>query len=97
MTTRTAGSVNTSIIKGLLVNGEPFNFCGQFYRIRNSVMRPALPREQMPELFGNRRSGRAAQLLDAVAVECPQPPSKYEDTKRAGKAGIRIGVYRRRR
>ena len=51
MTTRTAGSVNTSIIKGLLVNGEPFNFCGQFYRIRISVMRPALPREQMPELF----------------------------------------------
>jgi alkanesulfonate monooxygenase len=85
----------TTIIKGLLVNGEPFNFCGQFYRIRNLVMRPALPRELVPGLFisGTSEAGaRAARLLDAVAVEYPEQGSKYEDTKRASKAGIRIGI-----
>jgi alkanesulfonate monooxygenase len=58
-------------------------------------MRPALPRELAPEFFisGTSEAGaRASRLLDAVAVEYPQPGSKYQDPKRAGKAGIRIGI-----
>jgi alkanesulfonate monooxygenase len=85
----------TSVIKGLLRGGKPFSFTGEYYRLKNVVMKPGLPSELLPEVFvsGTSEAGaRAGRSLDAVSVEYPQPGASYQAAQRQGKFGIRIGI-----
>jgi alkanesulfonate monooxygenase len=85
----------TAVIQGLLSTTKPFTFAGRFYELKNVQMKPGLSSELMPEVFvsGTSPAGRqAAQALDAVSVEYPQPGAEYLGAQPRRKAGIRIGV-----
>lgn len=85
----------TLIIKGLLAESRPFTFSGNYYQVKNLVLKPPLARELFPRLLisGSSEAGReAAQELSAVAVEYPQPGVSYAGCVPRSNCGIRIGI-----
>jgi alkanesulfonate monooxygenase len=90
----------TTIIKALLSDSGPVTFQGEFYRVQNLRMSPALPPELMPGITvsGSSPAGAAAaRVLDAIAVQYPRSVDHYEGDPALmqGDPGIRIGVIAR--
>jgi alkanesulfonate monooxygenase len=90
----------TLIIQGLLENGAPLTFDGEFYKVKNLKLLPKLPPELRPEIFvsGSSEAGKtAARAMKATAVHYPRPPSEYTKDTRNGEKdlGIRIGIIAR--
>jgi alkanesulfonate monooxygenase len=83
----------TLIVKGLLSSGEAFSFDGDYYRVKNLRLTPALPPELFPTITvsGSSDAGlRAAAAIGATAVRYPQPPA--EETNAAGSHAVGLGM-----
>ncbi len=90
----------TTVIKLLLSTPGPVSFQGQYYRMTNVKLAPALPPGLMPGVFvsGSSDAGlAAARELGALAVRYPKPVAEYEDAPPPDVAllGIRIGIIAR--
>jgi alkanesulfonate monooxygenase len=89
----------TTIIRDLLT-GDPVTFSGEFYRVKNLRLKPAVPPELFPgfTVSGSSVAGlRAAMALGATAVQYPKPAGEYEGGH-AGSAedvGLRVGIIAR--
>jgi alkanesulfonate monooxygenase len=89
----------THIIKHLL-SGETVTFAGEFYTVDKLSLKPAVPRELIPDILmsGSSEAGlAAAQALDAIAVRYPGPVADYAAEARPadGRQGIRVGIIAR--
>jgi alkanesulfonate monooxygenase len=89
----------TLVIQKLLAGG-PVDFEGDFYRVRNLVLKPPLPPELMPGVFvsGSSDAGLAAsKALGAVAVKYPEPVEECgtASPEHRGGFGVRVGVIAR--
>jgi alkanesulfonate monooxygenase len=92
-----------TVIARLLRERTPVRFEGEFYRVTNLRMTPALDAELQPRMFvsGSSDAGlAAAQALGAVAVQYPKPAGEYAaapDAAVAGavETGIRVGIISR--
>jgi alkanesulfonate monooxygenase len=85
----------TLVLKGLLAEQRPFTFSGNYYKVKNLVLKPSLAPGLFPRLLisGSSEAGRdAAQALGAVAVEYPQPGASYDHSVPRDNCGIRIGI-----
>lgn len=86
-------------VVGRLLAGEAVELDGEFYRVAGLRLTPALPPELRPTLFvsGSSAPGReAARLLDAVAVEYPEPATDAGSGPADGlRHGIRVGIVSR--
>jgi alkanesulfonate monooxygenase len=85
----------TLIIKNLLLNQNPYSFTGKFYRVKDLMMKPVLPKQLAPEIFlsGSSEAGMAtARALGATAVEYPKPGEEYSPCAPRQDSGIRIGI-----
>ncbi|MES2606646.1 MAG: LLM class flavin-dependent oxidoreductase [Pseudomonadota bacterium] len=87
----------TTIIKKLLLNEGPLTMAGDFYRVENLKLAPALPDTLLPEIFisGSSEAGlAAAKTIGATAIHYPKPATDYAeaDIDPAVDAGIRIGI-----
>lgn len=83
------------IVRSLLSQNKPVSLCGNYYRVKNLVLKPSLSLELYPRVLisGSSEAGRrAARDLAAVSVEYPEPgvPSRPRTT--AERAGMRIGI-----
>lgn len=92
----------TLIIKRLLNAETPVTFEGEFYKVSNLKLSPALPPDLFPGIFvsGSSDAGLdAARALNAVAVEYPRPVAEYENFPAPSSLdrGIRIGILARER
>ncbi len=90
----------TTVIKELLRGGSPVTLEGDFCRVRNLKLNPALPPELFPGLTmsgSSKAALDAARKLDAVAVQYPRPRHEYQQsrTDHGVATGIRIGVIAR--
>lgn len=90
----------TLIIKRLLESSLPVTFDGEFYKITNLKLLPALRPDLLPEVFvsGSSEAGQAAAIaVNATAVHYPRPPSEYGNHAGNGKtnSGIRVGIIAR--
>lgn len=88
------------IVTALLGEDRPLTFDGEYYRVHQLRLQPALAVELQPPLLlsGSSAAGlRAARLLGATAVQYPQPSGEYEGRVDIppGKRGIRIGIMAR--
>lgn len=88
------------IVRGLLTTPRPYSFEGDYYRVRNLQLRPAVPAELLPTFFvsGSSPAGlAAARRLRATAVKYPQPAHEERSTSEpeAGGLGIRVGIVAR--
>jgi alkanesulfonate monooxygenase len=84
----------TTIVTRLL-RGDTVSFEGEFYRVQNLKLAPALPEYLQPGVFmsGSSEAGiAAANAVGATAIHYPKPASDYDDTASGTDAGIRIGV-----
>lgn len=89
----------TRIVKDLLA-GDTVTFAGNFYRVSNLKLDPALPPELLPEIFvsGSSEAGRsAAERLQARPVAYPKPPGEQERAPVPShrKPGLRVGIIAR--
>lgn len=88
-----------TIVKGLLAGGRPVTFHGDFYRVENLKLTPALPADLLPDVFvsGSSEAGAAAARgLDAVAIRYPMPASAETSTADwPPRTGIRAGIIAR--
>lgn len=90
----------TLIIKRLLEGSSPVTFDGEFYKITNVKLLPALRSDLLPEVFvsGSSEAGQAAaRSMNATAVHYPRPPAEYTGECENGHkdSGIRIGIIAR--
>jgi alkanesulfonate monooxygenase len=90
----------TLIIKRLLESSTPVTFDGEFYKVTNLKLLPALQAELLPEIFvsGSSEAGQAAaRAMNATAVHYPRPSSEYPGDSENGhqNSGIRIGIIAR--
>lgn len=90
----------TLIIKQLLESPAPVSFEGEFYRVRNLKMTPALDPALMPGILvsGSSPAGlEAARAIGATAVKYPRPPKAYLGTPAPEGigCGVRVGVIAR--
>jgi alkanesulfonate monooxygenase len=89
----------TTIISNLVRNEGAYSFAGDFYSVRNLVLRPTLPSELLPPVFvsGSSTAGlAAARALDATAVRYPQRAAEeIAKESDAGSIGMRIGIFAR--
>jgi len=89
----------TTIIRDLLT-GDPVTFSGEFYRVKNLRLKPAIPPALFPgfTVSGSSVAGlKAATALGATAVQYPKPAGEYEGGH-AGSAediGLRVGIIAR--
>jgi alkanesulfonate monooxygenase len=88
----------TTIVKRLL-EGDTVSFAGDFYRVDQLKLRPALPASLEPGIFvsGSSSAGLdAARALDASVVKYPAPPGEDESpTDRSLEHGVRLGIIAR--
>ena len=89
----------TEIVKQLL-GGSPVSYEGEFYKVDNLRLTPALARELFPDVFVSASSEAglaAAQALDATSVHYPKPSRDYVGGSPASgaRAGIRVGIIAR--
>jgi alkanesulfonate monooxygenase len=93
----------TRIIQQLLCSRSPVTFEGQFYKVKNLTLKPAMDPELFPGILmsGSSEAGMAAaKETGAIAVEYPEPPrDSHVDASRAerGPCGVRIGIVTRPR
>ncbi len=90
----------TTIIRQLLASAAPVTFAGEFYRVENLKLTPALPPELFPGILisGSSEAGMAAaQTLGAPAIQYPKPVSEYEQQPPNADlaSGIRVGIISR--
>jgi alkanesulfonate monooxygenase len=87
------------IVQGLLEGDRPLTFRGDFYRVENLKLTPAVGAELRPDFFvsGSSPAGAAAaREIGAVAVRYPRP-AHLEDAASSWppRNGIRAGVIAR--
>lgn len=92
----------TLIIKKLLDSPATVTFDGEYYKVTNLKLSPALSSELMPGIFisGSSEAGRsAAQAIGATAVHYPRPSVEYLGEVEDGlmDSGIRVGIIARDR
>ena len=90
----------TLIIKKLLDNPAPVTFDGEYYKVTNLKLSPALSSTLMPGVFvsGSSEAGQAAaRAMGATAVHYPRPSAEYSGRVEDGlmDSGIRIGIIAR--
>jgi alkanesulfonate monooxygenase len=90
----------TTIVSTLLRSEEPHTFSGDFYSVRNLVLRPFLSPDLLPPVFvsGSSPAGlAAARALGATAVRYPQRAMDEEMSSepQASGIGMRIGIFAR--
>jgi alkanesulfonate monooxygenase len=90
----------TLIVRRLLESPEPVSFEGEFYRVRNLRMTPALEEGLMPGILvsGSSPAGlAAAHAIGATAVKYPRPPREYlgDPAPEGAGCGVRVGVIAR--
>jgi alkanesulfonate monooxygenase len=89
----------STIVKTLLAGHGPVTFSGEYYRVENLSLSPAVPPELFPGIMvsGSSSAGlAAARVLDATAVQYPRTTTEYEAAElEATDPGIRIGVIAR--
>ena len=88
------------IVTALLMSSAPVTMDGQYYRVANLKLSPALDPALLPELFvsGSSAAGlAAAAAVGALAVQYPRPVADYETEPLAPgqRSGIRVGVVAR--
>ena len=84
----------TVIIKELLNGSSAVTFSGNFYRVENLRLKPALPPDLFPGIFmsGSSDAGmKTAIALGATAVEYPNLAEEYTSGSRTD-SGIRVGI-----
>jgi alkanesulfonate monooxygenase len=89
----------TEIVKRLLA-GSPVSYDGEFYKVDNLRLTPALAPELFPGVFvsASSEAGLAtAQALDATCVHYPKPSRDYVGgpPSAGARAGIRVGIIAR--
>lgn len=87
------------IIKGLLAGGS-MSYEGEFYKVDNLRLTPALPADLFPGILVSASSevGLAtAHALEATAVHYPKPSREYHNGSvlHGSRAGIRVGIIAR--
>lgn len=90
----------TIIIKRLLSSSAPVTYAGEFYRVQNLRMTPALAPELMPGIFvsGSSAAGlQAARAIGATAVQYPRAAAECAQEERPEdiETGIRVGMLAR--
>ncbi|HEY2824706.1 MAG TPA: LLM class flavin-dependent oxidoreductase, partial [Gemmatimonadales bacterium] len=91
----------TTLMLQLLEANQPVTFDGQYYKVKNLRLAPAVPPHLMPEVFvsGSSAAGMdAARALGALAVQYPKPTAEYAADPRIDTSlplGIRIGIVAR--
>jgi alkanesulfonate monooxygenase len=90
----------TTIATELLRADGPYSFSGDFYLVRNLVLRPPLPSDLFPGVFvsGSSPAGlAAARALGATAVKYPQRWSEEPGTEEleTTRLGMRVGILAR--
>jgi alkanesulfonate monooxygenase len=86
-----------SIMKCLFDEPGPLTFTGDYYTVKNLIVKPRIRPELVPEVFvsGTSRAGvAAAHKIGATSISYPGTPSG-ETISRGGPAGIRIGIIAR--
>jgi alkanesulfonate monooxygenase len=87
------------MIKRLLEGGSPVTYDGEFYKVKNLKMTPALASDLSPGIFmsGSSEAGlAAARALGATAVMYPKPAEEYENARaQTMDSGIRVGIITR--
>jgi alkanesulfonate monooxygenase len=89
----------TEIVKQLLA-GSPVSYDGEFYKVENLRLTPALARELFPGVFvsASSEAGLATgQALGATCVHYPKPSRDYVGgaPSSGARAGIRVGIIAR--
>lgn len=87
------------VVQGLVAGGRPLTFRGEFYRVENLRLSPAVSTALRPDVFvsGSSAAGLAvARELGAVAIRYPRP-SGEEDAAAdwPPRSGIRAGIIAR--
>jgi alkanesulfonate monooxygenase len=85
----------TLIIQRLLSDEGPVTVTGRYYKVKDLIMKPALPRDLLPEIFvsGSSQAGMsAAHTLGAISVHYPSPSGDYPENRGHSGSGIRIGI-----
>lgn len=89
----------TLILKRLLESSAPVTFDGEFYKITNLKLLPALSPDLVPEVFvsGSSVAGQAAaRAMRATAVHYPRPSGDYKAGENGFKdSGVRVGMIAR--
>lgn len=89
----------TTIVSNLVRNEGAYSFSGDFYSVRNLVLRPPVPSELLPPVFvsGSSAAGlAAARALDATAVRYPQRAAEeIAEESTASSIGMRVGIFAR--
>ncbi len=90
----------TEVVTRLLRETGPVTYAGEFYRVKNLKLSPALAGELFPGVFvsGSSSAGlAAARTLGATAIKYPQPPGhEADDVAEPGVSlGARIGIIAR--
>ena len=86
-----------SIMKYLFDGPGPLSFTGDYFTVKNLVIKPGIPPELVPEVFvsGTSPAGvAAARKIGATSISYPGTPSG-ETINRGAPAGIRIGIIAR--
>jgi alkanesulfonate monooxygenase len=90
----------TTIIQRLLAGAAPVTFEGEFYCVRQLVLKPPLPAELMPliTISGSSAEGlAAARALNAIPVMYPEPADRCsaDPLERDQGCGVRVGIIAR--
>ena len=88
----------TEIIQNLLAGDSPTTLEGQFYRVKNVVLSPALPESLRGGVLmsGSSPAGlAAARKTGATAIQYPEPPEKRVPVPDGQESGIRVGIIAR--
>ena len=86
-----------SIMKWLFEEPGPLTFTGDYYTVKNLILKPRILPALVPEAFvsGTSAAGvAAARKIGATSISYPGTPSG-ETISRDGPAGIRIGIIAR--
>ena len=90
----------TLIVKKLLDSPATVTFDGEYYKVTNLKLSPALSSKLIPGVFvsGSSEAGQAAaRAMGATAVHYPRPSAEYSGMVEDGlmDSGIRIGIIAR--
>lgn len=91
----------TTTIRQLLSGPGPITFDGEFYKVHNLRMTPALPSHLFPGIFvsGSSEAGvAAAKAMRATAIRYPKPAKEYQGQELLDESigsGVRVGIIAR--
>jgi alkanesulfonate monooxygenase len=89
----------STIIRRLLDGGSPCTLDGEFYRVKNLTLSPALDPELRGDMLisGSSDAGlAAARQTGAIAIRYPEPPENRESLPAdSGPCGVRVGIVTR--